>query len=564
MASLPVDEFSAWFKCQEAATRLDILTAILQMLHPLELRFVSSCVEELTKKDYYCFREFEVRYNGENVGAEFNDLTDSCSRSKLLVALSLLNSGNYAAAGALYKALQSLGTVYHKLPRTKDVLDEVLLLLNMAKHHPAFKFDQRLAVADLADNILRFSKKRSSCGNLTFSGGSSSPSTDDASPQLLVMSNGIRTDVSSGQLSSTVSGSQCTSIREENSKVLVNSGSQTDEELSDQKLKSMSPALSVEQSQVEIKAENPESSSQSMPISSVTTGHTTVAEDVSIIGMEETGNRNCIYKLKVLWSNGAEAIIEKSFEDWRYFHMQLLNLHPIDAGLFDATRTLPYFPGFCGCTSGETEKHSLNTYLTQLKLSSKIMQSVNMAEFLITSTILPEFPVNGYSTDALYADDLGLQSTSDIYLDFQEQNYPTGSELQQLSQIISDGQCLDVQEMWKRDNSSFEQSSAPASITADHNAEKKSIMLYSRDVDKPLLPLSSMLGNYDGLHQSLATALLIVRPSSASPSLEKMLQSNLLSRDNAPKFLTTGGSKVKLEPSPASAVNTYLANDGVQ
>lgn len=65
----------------------------------------------------------------------------------------------------LCRTLLSLYAVFEKLPKTKEVIDEVLLLLNMAKHHPAFKFEQRAAVAELTEEILHRWKQRMNCSS---------------------------------------------------------------------------------------------------------------------------------------------------------------------------------------------------------------------------------------------------------------------------------------------------------------------------------------------------------------------------------------------------------------
>lgn len=145
--------FCDWFQRQQAASRLEMLVTLLQMLHPLELRFVGACVEELARKDYYCLREYEIRSNSGQMVAQLSDLSDAACRSRLVVTLSLLYSGNYVTSSVLYRILLNLESIFHQLPKTKDVFDEIILLLVMAKHHPAFRFDQRAEVAELLEKI---------------------------------------------------------------------------------------------------------------------------------------------------------------------------------------------------------------------------------------------------------------------------------------------------------------------------------------------------------------------------------------------------------------------------
>ncbi|KAJ7338459.1 hypothetical protein JRQ81_012328 [Phrynocephalus forsythii] len=47
-----------------SAQRLEFAVGLLDLLNPLELRFLGSCLEELARKDYHCLRDAEVKANG--------------------------------------------------------------------------------------------------------------------------------------------------------------------------------------------------------------------------------------------------------------------------------------------------------------------------------------------------------------------------------------------------------------------------------------------------------------------------------------------------------------------
>ncbi|XP_078249521.1 zinc finger CCHC domain-containing protein 2 isoform X1 [Pogona vitticeps] len=47
-----------------SAQRLEFAVGLLDLLNPLELRFLGSCLEELARKDYHCLRDSEVKANG--------------------------------------------------------------------------------------------------------------------------------------------------------------------------------------------------------------------------------------------------------------------------------------------------------------------------------------------------------------------------------------------------------------------------------------------------------------------------------------------------------------------
>lgn len=47
-----------------SAQRLEFAVGLLDLLNPLELRFLGSCLEELARKDYHCLRDSEAKANG--------------------------------------------------------------------------------------------------------------------------------------------------------------------------------------------------------------------------------------------------------------------------------------------------------------------------------------------------------------------------------------------------------------------------------------------------------------------------------------------------------------------
>lgn len=148
-----LSDFCAWFQRQQAAFRLEMLVTMIQMLHPLELRFISACVEELARKDWSWLHDCELRTNNGQMVAQLNDLANPVCRSRLIIGLSLLYSGNYTISAVLYRILMNLKSILDQLPRTKDLFDEIALLLVMAKHHPTFRFDQKVEIAELLHKL---------------------------------------------------------------------------------------------------------------------------------------------------------------------------------------------------------------------------------------------------------------------------------------------------------------------------------------------------------------------------------------------------------------------------
>ncbi|XP_042318013.1 zinc finger CCHC domain-containing protein 2 isoform X2 [Sceloporus undulatus] len=129
-----------------SAQRLEFAVGLLDLLNPLELRFLGSCLEELARKDYHCLRDSEAKANGAGGEANANaaapqqpppapsssppppsppppplpapppppppsDFRDPAVRSKLIVYLALLGSENREAAGRLHRLLPRVEAV---------------------------------------------------------------------------------------------------------------------------------------------------------------------------------------------------------------------------------------------------------------------------------------------------------------------------------------------------------------------------------------------------------------------------------------------------------------------
>uniref|UniRef100_A0A8C4QSN9 Uncharacterized protein n=1 Tax=Eptatretus burgeri TaxID=7764 RepID=A0A8C4QSN9_EPTBU len=98
---------------------------LLALCHPLEVRFLAACLEEMARRDGVALRNAEDRANSAN--------SDASARGRLLVSLALLRSDNREAAALLCRALQGNG------PQR----DELLLLYTMASNHPAIAFQHK-------------------------------------------------------------------------------------------------------------------------------------------------------------------------------------------------------------------------------------------------------------------------------------------------------------------------------------------------------------------------------------------------------------------------------------
>jgi len=149
------EEFCEWFKDLHPPKRLDYLCCLLHVCLPIELRFVSSVLEDLCKKDNDYLRDRDVFSNDP---ARLSDnqsycLSDPDLRHKLLIALALINSTNSKCLEIINNILKRPENHLNNLSDTtlmmKDAADEIELILTMALHHPAIKFAQKLDLGEI-------------------------------------------------------------------------------------------------------------------------------------------------------------------------------------------------------------------------------------------------------------------------------------------------------------------------------------------------------------------------------------------------------------------------------
>ncbi|KAK1163393.1 zinc finger CCHC domain-containing protein 14 isoform X1 [Acipenser oxyrinchus oxyrinchus] len=135
-----------WFSELNSAQRVEFLCGLLDLCVPIELRFLGCSLEDLARKDYHSLRDAEVKANNAADLATLTNITDEVVRSKLLVALALLNSDNREAAGVLFRTLTHIDSIinnYGLQLNDGQTGDQFLLLFTMASNHPAFSFHQK-------------------------------------------------------------------------------------------------------------------------------------------------------------------------------------------------------------------------------------------------------------------------------------------------------------------------------------------------------------------------------------------------------------------------------------
>ncbi|GFO25317.1 Zinc finger cchc domain-containing protein 2 [Plakobranchus ocellatus] len=150
------EDLFIWFKNLQPHKRLDYMCALLHMCLPLELRFIGSVLEDLARKDFNHLRDAEIKANQRNdlSNNPTNNIDDAHLRNKISIALALMNSTNSSCADIIFRILENQVDSLLQLSRTKDIADQISLILTMSVHHPAFKFYQRNRLGEILQLLL--------------------------------------------------------------------------------------------------------------------------------------------------------------------------------------------------------------------------------------------------------------------------------------------------------------------------------------------------------------------------------------------------------------------------
>lgn len=148
----------SWFKSLSGGDRVDLLCNLLNCSLPWEIRFYSTFLEAQVQRDYPVFRQAESTANNPTDLSGLFCLEDAHIRRKLCVCLALLHSSNRQAAAVLFGILNDYP------PSTlveEEFFSELLLLMTMSAHHPAFSFHQKHTMRARL-NLLKHSQNRTS------------------------------------------------------------------------------------------------------------------------------------------------------------------------------------------------------------------------------------------------------------------------------------------------------------------------------------------------------------------------------------------------------------------
>ncbi|GIX94220.1 zinc finger CCHC domain-containing protein 2 [Caerostris darwini] len=151
------EEVFSWFQNLRGSKRIEAMCCFLNMCYPLELRFYGTCLEDLGRKDFYIFKEDEIKANDLTEVLKIRNIHEHSNRSKLIVMLSLLNSSNTICAGELFKVLSEeiKIEILASMGIFSDfkLVEHYLLILTLAQHHPAFNFEQQTFLTNLSISL---------------------------------------------------------------------------------------------------------------------------------------------------------------------------------------------------------------------------------------------------------------------------------------------------------------------------------------------------------------------------------------------------------------------------
>lgn len=140
------------------------MCVLLDLLIPLELRFIGTVLEDMAKKDFNYLRDAELKANIasnlENVdgdsersrGRSFS-LSNEEFRYKIHLSLALLHSNNTTCANVIFNLLEKQFDYILNFLQNKEILEDVCLILTQACHHPAFKFYQKDRLGKVLNTI---------------------------------------------------------------------------------------------------------------------------------------------------------------------------------------------------------------------------------------------------------------------------------------------------------------------------------------------------------------------------------------------------------------------------
>lgn len=162
-----IDEVVAYFKTLKSYERLWMMCRLQSHCLPIELRYLGTCLDNLSKRDIHILKKLELEANDPaNVSVvACKCICDKTVRAAVIKYLSVLNTNSTKCSELIYKALtddKGLERIF-KCPKAffndKNAFEELMVLYTLAVNHPAFIFEQKTQL-DSIFNCIKKEKER--------------------------------------------------------------------------------------------------------------------------------------------------------------------------------------------------------------------------------------------------------------------------------------------------------------------------------------------------------------------------------------------------------------------
>lgn len=382
-----------WFRDLDAANRLNLMHGLLNMCHPVELRFLGSCMEDLCKKDYLTLRERTVKANTAIELLKLNDVNDDVIRTQLILACALLQTSNRACATTIYNIINAYLPINPSSlaeETAAKTVNEIILLMNMAIMHPAFTYEQKRTIEHyLKEYEDTFTIQRNANLVIRNEGDFSNPQVFYNNQQATVVGSGVQSTVQPRFYS-------CNCVGAEPAQMAP-------------------PAVDTYSTATTTTccSSSSESTSSSSRGSSCSTRSFAASPKAQIKMLElknaqrktKKPNKRIEYRIQVTWSSGEVTEICKTHQELVNFHQQLISFQD-EPG--HKERYIPYFTGpkpFVGNKNDDPNDEGMGKmadYLKQLmvKVPHNLLDSELVTKFFRGQPCTNSASENGVESSA--------------------------------------------------------------------------------------------------------------------------------------------------------------------
>lgn len=163
-----IDEVVAYFKTLKSYERLWMMCRLQSHCLPIELRYLGTCLDNLSKRDIHILKKLELEANNPANVSEVacKCICDKTVRAAVIKYLSVLNINSTKCSELIYKALtddKGLERIF-KCPKVffndKNAFEELMVLYTLAVNHPAFLFEQKTQLDSIFNSIKQEKEKQ--------------------------------------------------------------------------------------------------------------------------------------------------------------------------------------------------------------------------------------------------------------------------------------------------------------------------------------------------------------------------------------------------------------------